>query len=596
MAGGHYRDHMPQRVIYLQVAHYEHDAEFGQWSLWKEWRCAAALRVDYQAGRALSQKTYKTHVPHEMWMWIERQLNRRRATWLVAEDIGSALTLSGMWQGIGRAGYKLRRIIMSDPPTVVTLEMGRGTLTCVDLRNYVAQVFCTTADGLPTTSIQAVPTRDDQVGWLEWCAEQCRSLCHCFTSIMSFASRYGNAVWSISLPGIAWRIWRTWYSARRTAKTHLTAGLSLERASYYPGECAAYRVGSLPGAFAHCDVNSLYPWTMLHGLYPVSPLAEGTSETVRGLIDRCNDGVCAARVCVRSEDIPYPRREGVHTFRTVGKFWTVLAGPELKHALDTGRVCAVCEWVHYRAAPLFVGWVTDLYAERLRAREKGDKLREGVIKLTMNALSGKFNQRLSDWRDRTDLVPPNPYGCWTCYDYLTGEARYYRAIAGHVQERTERRDWAESRPLIAACITAYGRERMRQLRASAGDESVCYQDTDSLILRESSWRKLVRMGEASDTRLGGLRLLGVYDGAHIYGPKRYALGGKITMAGVDRSQAVSVDGTYTRQAQQSMASSLLDEPQGYVGMSRKTVRLRDIPKDATVCQDGTVLPITLWED
>lgn len=596
MAGGYYRDHMPQRVIYLQVAHHEHDAEFGSWQLWKEWRCGAALVADYSGGRIIATRVASFMRGHDLWMWIENHCRTRRATWLVANNLGAALTLSGMWNVVGKGRCSLRRIIMSDPPTVVTLEMGRGTLTCVDVANYLQASHCQSGNEQCSSTGCDTIGRDDSIGWQMWCQEQCQSLCRCFTSIMSFASRYGSAVWSVSLPGIAWRIWRTWYSARRTAKTHSTAGLSLERASYYPGECAAFRVGFQPGAFTHCDVNSLYPWTMLHGLYPVSPLAEGTSETVRGLIDRCNDGVCAARVCVRSEDIPYPRREGVNVLRTVGKFWTVLAGPELKHALDTGRVCAVCEWVHYRAAPMFVGWVTDLYAERLRAREKGDRLRESVIKLTMNALSGKFNQRLSDWHDRPDLVPPNPYGCWTCYDYLTGNARYYRAIAGHVQERTERRDWAESRPLIAACITAYGRERMRQLRASAGDESVCYQDTDSLILRESSWRKLVRMGEASDTRLGGLRLLGVYDGAHIYGPKRYALGGKITMAGVDRAQAVSVDGTYTRQAQQSMASSLLDEPQGYVGMSRKIVRLRDIPRDATVCQDGTVLPITLWED
>jgi hypothetical protein len=194
------------------------------------------------------------------------------------------------------------------------------------------------------------------------------------------------------------------------------------------------------------------------------------------------------------------------------------------------------------------------------------------------------------------MTPLMPYGCWHQRCLGTPGVTAYRAVAGLVQELVERTDAKHAQPAIAACITAGGRERMRQLRRVAGEDTVAYQDTDSLIVERVGWERLVRKGEHSQTRLGSLKLLGEYDRVAVWGVRRYELGDRLIASGVERGQGVRDDHTYSRLDWESLQSQLACGPVGTVGFRRRVVRLGDMDIPGHLTEDGRILPLTLDEE
>lgn len=596
MAHTAYRDRLPVHAVFLDTESYQRDAEGGSWPMWHEWRLGVATYVRYRNGIETSRETQVFNRSEQLWDWIGARTNRRNPLWVFAHNLGFDLTVSGFWPRLTGGGWKLLHCVMNDPPTSLTVDTGSGAIRLVDSLNYLLMPVEEMGQCLNMPKIPMPQTVDDSSGWVERCKRDVEILAGAMSAILRTVSVTGSKTWASSAAGVSWRLYESCYANRKLLRVPDTKYREIEREAYYPGECCAYRIGNFQGNHAHVDVNSLYPWVMRHAQLPVRAESWDWTCTVDELRTRTNDGFCIARVFIDDEYRPRPVRLKGRVHRVVGRYWTTLSGAELRSALDYGVVRSVREWIHYTTDNFLCGFVLDLYERRLDARESGNLMESAWYKILMNGLTGKFVQRNGQWVDCPDEIPLTHYGQWTHYDYEKQEFSAKRAIAGLVQTRTERTDWEHARPAVGAAITAAGRERMRQLREHAGPDDVHYQDTDSLILTDSAWGRLRDRGEHSETRLGALRLQGVYDSCRVWGRKRYALGGRVVAAGVDRGQRVSADCVYSRTDWQSLQSILSCGDIGVVGFRERKVVLGDLSLAGCVGEDGRVLPLTIHED
>lgn len=370
--------------------------------------------------------------------------------------------------------------------------------------------------------------------------------------------------------------------------------LALERDAYYGGRCECYRLGTFAGPFWLLDVNSLYPSIMRGALYPNRLLSNARDVPVVDALARLDGCLGVARVVVEAPEPVLPvRYEGRLCF-PVGTFVTTLPDPELRYALGQGWVRQVEHLALYSGADLFTSYVDTLYGLRRSYEVLGDRAFALVCKLLLNALAGKFGQRLPLWEpcDYLGAIPPDVQRWYEPASDGSGVAEY-RLLLGRVERRVPGGETMDSCPSIAATVTSYGRLRLWELICCAGLEHVYYCDTDSLIVDQAGYDALADMLDA--TALGKLKV--ETSGAYLSlgGLKRYTLGAKRALKGIRRNAIALAPDVY-RQEQFTSWMRMCGE--GYHDAIRITQVVKHLSGEyakGVVGEDGVVHPLRLHQ-
>ena len=303
------------------------------------------------------------------------------------------------------------------------------------------------------------------------------------------------------------------------------------------------------------DANSMYPSCML-GCIPIEFLERCHPNEALGRIGADGMGDQAAVIHLVEatvevptdgmgwlgwEGVPCPGRGLIFpTGHIRGAFWQ----PAIWTALAAGWPVKIHNSFAYRAAPVFQGFVTDVFRLRAEAKAEGDAPRSLLFKILMNSLYGKFGQgnyggwelvegEEADWcrlRHQQD-----PVTRWT--DFPLGiiegaEACDYLAMGGRFWR------WEEAEPgmgrrsicSIAGFITSRARAElllaMRELHRSGAKIFMC--DTDSIVTTGTLPDRL------TGDDLGQWKLEESCPGedAEFTAPKHYAFGDHIKCKGI----------------------------------------------------------------
>ncbi len=247
------------------------------------------------------------------------------------------------------------------------------------------------------------------------------------------------------------------------------------------------------GDLEHWDIRSMYPTILAREWFPERPLWFRDDTSVPRVLDELRNRCVIADVIIETETPDYPFRDKDKVRWPVGRFRTVLAGPELERACRAGHVAQVLKSQSYRMGQPFKEAATSLLALRQEARVIGDPLWESFVKGLSNAFGGKCAQRKHEWTPMPHVSPMVPWGEWAFVPSNPAFRRTFRSAAGLTWERSEHKH--KGRPL-AACfvyLTAYGRDLMHAVRQAIPADRLISMDTDGVWVRNPTaylWQKV----------------------------------------------------------------------------------------------------------
>jgi hypothetical protein len=491
--------------------------------------------------------------------------------------------------GVSRSGM----VIIGDPPVAVSTWAASSGLQIdwVDLRNF---------------------------GWnpgpSEWDSEEAR------VKGLEFTRTWIETIRREKLGGLrvtaasqAFEAMRTGPFPWRIRPVREEGPLSLEMNSVYGGKCEANFVGivsTLPGEMDardhsgkmvplakawgrihHYDFTSLYPAVMSWNEFPVEMTAWHADVRPDDFASLAAGRYALADVSVKTSDHEYPiRKEGMVRYVT-GTFRTILHDADLRRAVEHGEIMHVHMMVVYRTKKIFGPVIQKLWKLRLDARFRRDAASDAVYKSLMNSLSGKWNQRTTEWRDRPDMMATVPYGSFHADEGDGRGHRYFRVMAWHVQEAMEGELSRYSSPVITGAIHAYARERLDAAIAAAGRNHVYYYDTDSIFCDEDGEENLENAGMVMMNEMGFLRKIGDYERLEIVGPKHYVRDGVRVCAGIPPGSKLTRNGVASVNFRVGLTAAIdFGDPTSIITRTRN-VAISSPMQGRTVRPDGWTIPM-----
>lgn len=307
-----------------------------------------------------------------------------------------------------------------------------------------------------------------------------RSDCiYLYDFVRQYQETYGRGLTSA---GGSMRYWQKFSGTKAPKQT--PADFVRLKPYYYGGRVQCFEQGSAACDFKVMDINSAYPYAMLHP-HPYST-AGIISDTLppEGKIAPCLislDAIAQGCFPLRDEREALYFPDDEKTVRTYH-----ITGHELLAALELNAVKIIRIRDVYRFAELidFKDYILHFYQQRQEAKRTGDKARDVFAKLLMNSLYGKFGADPSTY-DEWIIASSGTFVSWAKeqFEYL----RDFPDADGGMKRYLMSRPLPEKKHryynvATAASITGFVRAHLfKALRACSG---LIYCDTDSIAARE----------------------------------------------------------------------------------------------------------------
>lgn len=368
--------------------------------------------------------------------------------------------------------------------------------------------------------------------------------------------------------------------------------LALERAGYGGGMVRCWRVGEFAGKFYHLDVNSLYPYWMRQGYYPIRLKVYRNNVGLEELSHLVRRFCVMADLTIHPQSPMFPHRceNGVIIYPCY-PFRGVFATPEVDVLLKKGWISEVHRVAFYLQGNIFHEYVDKMYALRKKFRREGNRIYEYLCKLMLNSLYGKFGAKSKRLVQCEDFAHPGPLPDYW-YDpqaYALRPIYYFNPdpnVPGYVL--VDEGEGFNSFPAISAHVTAYGRLFLYRLVEEAGVENVFYSDTDSLIVNEEGAQNLSRYIHPEE--IGFLKVVGEADHIIVRGRKDYQFGERKVLKGVPEPFRVYDRNETVREVWPSIRGFYGVKPPRQYAIRRQNVHLSRRIWDGWIGEKGTVSP------
>lgn len=569
--------------------------------------------------------------------WLEQYAQPKRTTYVVAPVASNILTLTGFWSRITRAGalwqcaggdtgtrqaasrrarpYTVRSWVTSGRPDIVRYCRDGRTITWVSGRQFfdLSNTQLATAVGYRR---QGERLHDGGVHASTWGVHEVAALwLQAYTSLVDWWRESSGGRWADTVGGLSLSYFRSRLAPRTVlAHRHPAAG-RLETAALYGGRASVWYLGrvgvpqvgrdplvpgTLPrpgpleeGPVTLVDVRSLYPFLLAAKPFPVRLLGHIDRPAAGAVPDLLSRYGVIASVELNARHPEYPcRRDGRVVF-PVGRFSTVLCGPELERAAKSGEIKQVYQLSYYSMGRPFEAAARSLIEMRAAYRRAGNCGWELFVKLLSNSMAGKLAQRRTKWVRRPGVVAEREWGEWSTRGQGDAPAKLYRSMAGLTWEKVAAED---ERRLMGQCfayLTSYGRYYMRTIREHCPPQSIVSQDTDGLWLLPEGLARLRAVGLLSDGSPGTLRVVREEPAGQWWGPKHYWTPGGWTLAGLTAGVEWCGGVEFYDRNQSNPVHRSADRPPDTVYEYARRVVLSTVPVDGTPDQFGWLHPLVL---
>lgn len=539
---------IPERVICFDVEPYVRPGHSNTGAVVHTFGCGYVSVCRLSSGNLVDRTGAHLALPVSLWDILERSRDKHKCTWVFAHNLGYDLTLIGFWDWLVRSGAELVSCVLEDPPTVITIRLGRRLIRFVDILNYWRLSVADLAAGLSSPVERNVNNADLQTDPHSNCKYHTEVIEQCMLSLIRRVSEMSLCSFRATAASLSWSAFVKCFLGAPLSISCSTSSRQLERAAYYGGRVQCSRLGFVPEKVTVLDANSLYPSVMADHEYPCRLLKHHRGlrpSELRAALEYY-DGV--ADVELDSLHFPVPVRSVSGTVYMHGACRTSLAGDELRHAARTAGIRRVYEASLFERRDLFSGFVTHFYDLKARATAEFHPADVMIYKLLLNSLHGKFAQKGHTWQHDKTIQTSKPYHYWWKSTANVPGYLRCRAIAGRVEKRLPGPDPRQCMPAISAAVAANARTVLEQDISLAGSSNVLYCDTDSLHCVDRGKRRLETVGRIAPGAIGCLREVVSGSTAYYWGHQYYRVGGTIVCSGLKPTAQQVADGLYLQDA------------------------------------------------
>jgi hypothetical protein len=520
---------LPQSTIVLSVTASLDGDRTGYTERWRT-GCASFART---AGRKRHgrHETMYGH-PSQMWDDITQWCGYRGLVFAWTHDLSRTARLSAMFIHMPSLGWKLDGFSLNPGASWTVWRRKESTLKLCDVTSIwpvaldrVAQLFGMARHDTPQQS-------SHHMAWEAHARRDARIIRTAVDAYADWVRADDLGSLAVTGNGQAWRAFRRRFMTSGVLIHNDSEAREAERRAMWTGRCEAWWRGTIDFAVVHeWDLTAAYTNIVRESQVPV--LLHG--RTVDGapidryLHDRRYE--LLAEVDVETEAPVVPALQAGHIVWPVGRFPTVLWGPELRTAVDSGAAVRLRRGWLYRRAPALREWGDWVIGGLDDTSADNPAWRRAILKRWGNVLIGHFAMQYPEWR-KVGWSPDYDVRCTPMHEVESGEASMLMQVGHDVWERCGMRDSVYYAPMITGWVMSEARTRLWQIMQQLPPRALLYVDTDSLLVTDQWLRE---MTDLQDSHVGrGLRLKRSWDGISIYGPRQVVTGQAARIAGLPK--------------------------------------------------------------
>lgn len=616
---GNYATEQPRSHIFLDTETIRTQCESGGNEFTDTLRCWYSSHVTLDRNEIKSE-VHGSGPPRNFWAWLQsRVLRSDGTTWIWAHNAGYDFRVLDGFKAIERGLYA-PDFMAIDGSTFILSGSKLGHKICwVNSTGWLRMSLVDVARNInhAYVALPGVDASHDQ--WISRCRNDVSILQSAILTLLRWHRRSDLGCLRFTAAAQAMQFWRhragpripaSELSPRQVERVNQDGrafvypiihsseqALIAEREAYYGPTNVCYMLGRVNEPIYSLDVQSAYPAWMGANAFPICLISRMENVSIARLRALLRDYGAVAWVKLRDADCEYPVRTAHGTIRATGTYWTVLPGPELRHAIESGFVAECALAFLYDERKIFRLWSKWVCSERASCKASSNSLVESVVKTLANSLHGKFGQRSPAWIDVEGERSEQSWGVGFHVPKGGGPAVMRRYISGKIQESQSPTEHVSSYPAIPAWVNSYARLEMRRLRNIAGISETYYCYTDSLHVSRQGFNNLVDAGEVLLGEPGKLKVDAVYDWCHYYAPGRYETSAGRNCAGLSRDYWIDDDGDcahwrYTNAAEQVSSFLRNGEPISGVSVRKEKYSLNESACGRIVGKDNwTYAPI-----
>lgn len=542
---------------------------------------------------------------------VNGQAKRDRTTWLFAHNLSFDLAVTALPVELAARGWRLTEgALTSDSPWCRMVNKDRR-LTIADTWSWLPASVETLGTMVGRRKLALPSWQDSDAAWMARCVRDVEVTTLAIEQIMEWwdAGELGN--WSVTGPASGWSTYRHRRPAPKVLVDPDPARRAFEAQAITGGRREARRTGELPrGLYADLDLATAHLTVMASQPLPArrfrsfDSLEPGSSWLRSRIFDVLAE--CELEVMVPR----YAWDSGRGVFYPVGRFRTVLAGPEIREAMARGELRSIGRGELYHTRAHMAGWA--IWLAQLIAQETPGipPVVRLLAKHWSRCVPGKWAGHTSEVIRKT----PDPRPGWAvergAIDGGRRAADFLR-LGGELWT-IARDEWADDAfPAILAFIQSYTRVALGRMLDQLGPAIVSC-NTDGVLVDVWRWRaaqprsqakarpsgdqalrELDAWCQAMEADLGAfqVRIKGAWSQVTVLGPQHLILGTERRLAGIPKRAIVLADGRYAFTAWPKLRVQLIpDGPPVYRTEARK-VSLERVTQAGWLFQDGSTRPI-----
>jgi len=470
--------------------------------------------------------TFRTK--EEFWEFVLSRLRSKSRLYLIAHNQHFDFAVVDGFLWLSSRGWNMTQPILDSNLFIVSFKKDNESIMVCDSLNWFKSSLSQLGKnvGLEKLEIDFDTCTDEELEI--YCKRDVEITVKTLIGWLNFIREHDLGNFSLTIASQAFNAFRHRFmdypiTIHRDEKT-----LEFEREAYRGGRTECFVLGEIEGNIHSCDINSLYPFVMQKYNFPVCLLSTPKPFTLEMLKRALKEYLVVARVNIEINE-PCIAIKDERLLFPIGRFNAVLTTPEIQYILEHHKIHSVGEVAVYQQAPIFEEWVKSLYGLRTKYKKEKNELYDGLTKLLMNSLYGKFGQFIEDIEEIGEAAP-DIIMSGRVFDMENSLWYSQWVFGGKVFRKSgEKREWTHSSPVIAAHVCAHARMELWNTIKIAGRDNVFYVDTDSVMVNEEGLENLQSL--INPTKLGALKYEGSADSVHIYGLKDYVFGEKVRCKG-----------------------------------------------------------------
>jgi hypothetical protein len=528
--------------------------------------------------------------PDAFWAFVHQWVKPKRRLYIFAHNLGFDITQVQGFRILQSEGWECTSRILGPKILNLTYRKDGASIRLVDTYNYYPMALKALGDMVGLEKYDFPDEADTPELWDTYCRRDVEIMVAAMKLWWQRITDWGMGNFAVTLASQCMNAYRHRFMGTPIFIDSNDRANEAGRKSYLGGRTEAFFIGKVPERLWCLDINSMYPHIMKTMAVPYRLSTTRTKIEPAALADILDTQCVVADVELEVNEAAIPIRHEGRTTWPVGSFNAVLTTPELRYALDHGMITKIKYAAFYHQAVLFSEYVDFFYLERLKARKEGDKATEGITKLFLTNLYGKFGQNGQKWDivGQTDDIMPGHFQIW---DSEHQELTKYRQFSGLVERLEEKPESRESFPAIAAHITAYARMYLWELMKAAGLENVYYVDTDSLMVNKTGYAALKPRIDPSE--LGALKVEWKSDHVTLNGLKDYEIDGRLKAKGIRKTAVQTAPGVFTQEQFRGIEGMIRDGDLDRILIKTVSKTLLRKYLKGQVMESGKVFPLRL---